>query len=647
MKKAILFILLVTTISSFGQRKYAANRYFQEYSYKKSAELYEEIVKNDKSYLSVSRLADSYYYNSAFEKSEKWYGVLATKYSSKLKPKHIFRYAQSLKSNGKVEKSDEWLLKLKDVVSEDSRAEALVENRDYFVEYSNKEKIYINIHNISANTKYSDFGGYVHNDVFYFASTSPGRLTSKKLYKWNNQPYLNIYKSNQKRLGVNKIIDIEKPEKLAIINTQYHESNAVITRDGYTMYFTRDNYDGKKLKGDKRQTTHLKIYRAQKRGNVWVNIEELPFNSDTYSMGHPALSPDEKTLYFVSDMPYGFGATDIYKVDILGGNNYGDPRNLGKDINTEGREMFPFVGNDNTLYFSSDGHLGLGALDVFESKITENKFSKPVNLGIPINSPLDDFSFIIEKERTGGYFSSNRPGGVGDDDIYSFLIHECKENIEGIVTDVRTGSPIENATVKLINKKGEPIEEKTTKLDGRYVFSKIDCEGEFTVIASKQDYKNDQKKIATLNINKKVLPVDLKLQSLIVDGQIVIAPIHFDFDEYYIRDDAKYELENVVTVMKNNVNMIIKIESHTDSRGDRVYNRTLSDSRAKSTRDYIVSRGIASDRIESAIGYGEDQLLNRCNDKRRDECSEEEHQLNRRSYFYIVKNAGNVKITNQ
>ncbi|CAL2088743.1 OmpA family protein [Tenacibaculum sp. 190524A02b] len=646
MKKAILFILLVATVSSFGQRKYAANRYFQEYSYKKAAELYEYIVKDDKSYDVVSKLADSYYYNAEFEKSEKWYSILANKYAKQMEPKHIFRYAQSLKSNGKVGESDDWLLKLRDK-SSDSRAEALENNRDYFAEFSNKEKIYINVHNLSSNTKYSDFGGFVQDEKFYFASTKPDKKVSSKLYRWNNQPYLNIYTSNQKLLDKNGIMDVDKPEKVQSLSTKYHESNAVITNDGYIMYFTRDNYDGKKLRGDKKRTTHLKIYKATKNGEGWGNIKELPFNSNEYSIGHPALSKDEKTLYFVSDMPAGFGATDIYKVAILGGDKYGDVINLGKEINTEGREMFPYVGTNNTLYFASDGHLGLGALDVFESKIIEGKLTEPVNLGAPINSPLDDFAFTLNRERTGGYFSSNRGGGKGDDDIYSFLIYSCKEDINGVITDSRTGAPIDNVKVRLINEKGEPVSEQITKEDGAYSFKKIDCEKNFVVTASKQDYKATQKKTGTEDIDDKIVTANLQLESLIVGDQIVIAPIYFDYDKYFIREDAKYELENVVTVMQNNPGMVIKIESHTDSRGGKVYNRTLSDNRAKSTRDYIISRGIGSERIQSAIGYGEDYLLNKCDDANQSNCSEAEHQRNRRSYFYIVKNPGNIKVVNQ
>ncbi|SNR15015.1 OmpA family protein [Tenacibaculum jejuense] len=654
MKKVILFYTLFISIIALGQRKYAADRYFNEFAYKKSAELYKTIYdKGDDSQLVISRLGDSYYYNTESEKAEKWYSLLMDKYANEVTPEYLFRYAQTLKSNGKIKESDRWLEKLKEVNKDDSRALELEKNRNYFVEYSNRKKTFVNVKNLSTNTKYSDFGGFIYGDKLYFASTKPeGTKYDKKIYKWNDQPFLNIYTADEEIGNVEQGLQVSNATRFSDVNTRYHESNAILTSDGNTLYFTRDNYDGDKLRGDDDKVTHLKIYKAENIDGEWKNLEELPFNSDLYSCGHPALSPDGKTLYFVSDMPGGYGATDIYSVKIRNDGTYGSPVNLGRPINTESREMFPYVDNENTIYFASDGHLGLGALDVFESKISDNKFTAPVNLGSPVNSPLDDFSFVISEDKSYGYFSSNRTGGKGDDDIYSFVIYRCKEDITGVVTDSRTGVPISGATVRLINEKGEPISKQVTIADGRYTFKDIACENNYTVTASKDDYRNDKKDTATEDIDKKTIQADLVLESLIVETpkeqpQIVINPIYFDFDLYNIREDAEYELEHIVTVMKNHPDMVIKIESHTDSRGTKAYNRTLSTNRAKSTRAYLISRGIASNRIESAIGYGEDQLLNHCNDANQKRCSKEEHQRNRRSYFYIVSGGKNVTSSNQ
>ncbi len=654
MKRVLFICFVLISILCNAQRKYAADRYFNEFAYKKSAELYEVIYeKGDDSQLVLSRLGDSYYFNTQPKEAEKWYKILLEKYSGEVAPEYLFRYAQSLKSNGKVKESDLWLTKLKEVDDDDSRALELENNRNYFVEYSNRKKTYVNVKNLSTNTEYSDFGGFIYNDQLYFASTKPvGSKFDNKVYKWNDQPFLNIYVADEDIGDVEEGLQVSNAIKLDIVNTRYHESNVILSKDGNTMYFTRDNYDGEKLKGDDDRVTHLKIYKADKVDGEWKNFKELPFNNDDYSCGHPALSSDGKTLYFVSDMPGGFGATDIYSVSISGDGNYGTPKNLGKTINTESREMFPYVDEENTMYFASDGHLGLGALDVFESKISGTNFTAPVNLGSPVNSPLDDFSFVISNDKSYGYFSSNRAGGKGDDDIYSFVIYKCKEDISGVVTDSRTGEPINGATVLLVNEKGEPVSQKITESNGRYVFEDIACENNYTVTASKDDYRNDKKDTATEDIDKKIIKADLVLESLIVETpqeepQIVIKPIYFDFDLYNIRKDAEYELEHIVSVMKNHPDMVIRIESHTDSRGTKAYNRILSTNRAKSTRDYIISRGIAAERIESAKGFGEDMLLNNCNDANQKNCSKEEHQRNRRSYFYIVRGGKNITSKNQ
>ncbi len=655
MKRVLLiYFLCIVNLAVFSQRKYAADRYFNEYAYKKSAELYRVLYeKGDDSKLVISRLGDSHYYNTESEEAEKWYALLMDKYKSEVSPEYFFRYAQALKSNGKIEESDIWLRKLSEVKGEDSRGLKLKKNKNYFVEYSNRKKTFVNVNNLSINTEYSDFGGFIYGDKLYYASTKPeGTKFDKKIYKWNDQPFLNIYLAEERFSDtVNEGLELDNVAKFPDINTKYHESNIILTQDGNTAYFTRDNYDGDKVRGDKNRVTHLKIYRSNLVDGKWTNLKELSFNSDVYSCGHPALSADEKTLYFVSDMPGGIGATDIYKVGIDEEGKCSIPVNLGKTINTEGREMFPFVDQENTLYFSSDGHLGLGALDIFESKIKNESFSKPVNLGAPINGALDDFSFVISDDKSYGYFSSNRKGGKGDDDIYSFVIYRCKEDITGVVTDSRSGEPIPGVLVRLIDEKGAPIHQQTTKENGRYTFKDIDCENNFTVTASKDDYRNNQKETATQDVNKKSITADLVLESLIIEGtkdsQIVINPIYFDFDLYNIREDAEYELEHIVTVMKNHPDMVIKIESHTDSRGTKLYNRNLSTNRAQSTRNYLISRGITSNRIESAKGYGEDQLLNRCDDIHQKSCSEEEHQQNRRSYFYIVKGGKNVTSSNE
>ena len=658
------------SVLSFGQRKYFADRYFEEFAYAKSAELYEGIYnKGDSTAFVLSRIGDSYYNNSDYSKAELWYEKLTKNYEEEILPEYLFKYSQTLKSNGKVAESDSWMLKFNGVKEYDSRPEGLKKNKDYFVDYSNKKTSYLNVNNISTNTAYSDFGGFIYKDALYFASSKPYSDKKKeKLYRWNNQPFLNVYKANEKALeSSDAILDVEAAERVSEVNSKYHESNTIFTRDGNTMYFTRDNYNGKRLKKDEKNTVHLKLYRSEKIEESWSDAIELPFNSDEYSVGHPALSSDEKTLYFVSNMPNGYGLTDIYKVSVLEGKEYGEPENLGKPINTEGREMFPYLDKDDTMYFASNGHLGLGALDIFESKKEATNFSEPVNLGTPINSPLDDFAFVINETQTNGYFSSNRTGGKGDDDIYSFQLSSkvipvvpepepepttCTQVISGTVRSSHDNSVLSDATVTLVDSKGVVIGEVLSNSEGAYSFDVLTCAIEsYTLKGKKLDFRPDLKSFQTKEVTDKnnVTEIDLNLVlvPLIIGNQIVINPIYFDFDKSAIREDAKYELENIVTVMSNHPEMVIKIESHTDSRGSRNYNRYLSDRRAKSTRNYLYTRGIERARIQSAIGFGEDTLLNHCNDANRYKCTEEEHQLNRRSYFYIVSDTKKVKVQGQ
>ena len=721
--KHIIIILLISGVcfSSYGQRRYAADRYFEEYAYSKSAESYQHLYdRGGRSYQVLSRLADSYYFTSSYKKAEDTYRELMDQYEVVASPEHFFRYAQVLKSNGDVSGSDKWLLKLKKLKEDDSRALALEKNKKYYSEYNNRPKTYTNIHNLSINTKFSDFGGFVYNGNLYFSSS---RSDSKntKLYKWNNQPYLNLYKSVEQELKEGANLDVEGSEKLVTLNSKLHESNAIITKDGSTIYFTRSD-----ASGDKRKPAKLKIFKANRGDDdTWNAVEELPFNNDDYSIGHPSLSLDEKTLYFVSDMPGGYGDTDLYKVSISEDGTFGTPENLGKIINTEGREMFPYVGSNDKLYFASDGHLGLGALDIFESNLVEGSYDTPENLGAPINGPVDDFGIIIDEDRQVGYFSSNRSGGKGDDDIYSFKISKCNETISGVVREAKTGEIAPGVSVRLVDDNGDSVSEQTTNSDGVYRFTDVGCDRNYAVEMSNADYVQDQleeeivadvnneefrgnivlepsqkaisgenndaskvnvasndtnnaskantapndanetsKANVALNDANETFKANVASKSSkviasesdnivseeamasdeasIIENQLGIDPIYFDYNSDSIREDAKRELEHIVDVMKEYPEIVIRIESHTDNRGSSKYNERLSQRRANSTKKYILSKGIESDRIKSAVGYGESKLINDC----KVNCSEKEHEENRRSYFRIVKGFDSIKSEN-
>ena len=633
MKTRLLVLTLVLSSSlSFAQTK-LADKFFKNFAYAKAIELYEKAVeKGDNSAHVLTRLGDAYYNNSKSDKAVYWYGE-ALKRHKKIDAEYLYKYIQSLRSIGNYKEADIWFKKLSAAQKGDSRLKGYNPDEvDLYSKLTAKNEVIVTIENLPFNSENSDFGSYVYNNTLYFASS---RGEDTKVYNWNKEPFLDLFQvtvtdeNNKLSFGSPREINAEK------INTDYHEASIAITNDGRTLYFTRDNINKRnRLNYDKEGTTHLKIYKATLVNKQWANVVELPFNDDVFSTGHPTLSVDNKTLYFVSDRDGGIGQTDIYSVAINKNGAFSAPKNLGKKINTEGREMFPFISKDSTLYFSSDGYLNLGLLDIFKSNILKENQSEPENLGAPYNSGYDDFAFYSDSNNQKGYFSSNRPDGKGGDDIYSFNTTQCKQEIKGVISDDRTDIILSGVTVRLIDETGKVIEEVTTKDDGEYSFE-VDCNKTYTIVGNKPDYKENKKAITTTFDNEKVNTIDLSLIPIIIDNQIVINPIFFDFDKSNIRTDAKYELENIVDVLRKHPNMVIKIESHSDSRGRDKYNLKLSDRRAKSTRDYVISRGVKAERVVSAIGFGETQLLNKCANRVR--CTEEEHQINRRSYFYIVE----------
>ncbi|TJY34026.1 OmpA family protein [Pontimicrobium aquaticum] len=631
--KVLLIILLVSSSLTFAQSK-LADKFFKNFAYVRASELYEEAVANgDDSEHVLTRLGDCYYNNSNATKASTWYKRALDKYPN-INPEYIYKYSQVQRSLGNYQEAENWLQTFKNRQNEDSRTEFILGDIKIYDELSSMEKVYIEVTNLDINTKYSDFGSFEHNGQLFFASS---RNTSSKLYDWNEEPFLDLYQVDVK--DDNGVKNLGKPVfiKAQDVNTNFHEASVAITNDGKTIYFTRDNVNKRnRLDYDKKGTTHLKIYKASLDNGNWTDIEELPFNDDVFSTGHPALSPDNKTLYFVSDREdiNSFGQTDIYKVTINEDGSYGDPENLGASVNTEGREMFPFVAKDNTLYFSSDGYLNLGLLDIYKSNVLKGQDEEPINLGAPYNSGADDFAFFINSENETGYFSSNREGGKGSDDIYSFAAYECKQTVTGVARDSKTQEPLNAVTIEIVNDAGVIIQTVTTSEDGAYTYE-VDCNQKYSIRGSKPNYKDDVQHFVASSENNFVNEVDLNLVPLCFGDEIVINPIFFDFDKWNIRTDAQYELENIVTVLRDHPEMVIKIESHTDSRGGDRYNIKLSDRRAKSTRDYLLSRNIAPERIESAIGYGETQLLNECSNGVK--CSKEKHQLNRRSKFLIVQ----------
>ena len=431
------------------------------------------------------------------------------------------------------------------------------------------------------------------------------------------------------------------------INTKFHEATPIFTNDGKTVYFTRNNFtDGNRGK-DTKQSTLLKVYKATLEGEDWIDVKELPFNSDQYSVAHPTLSADNKILYFASDMPGTLGQSDLFKVSINSDGSFGNPINLGNTINTEGRETFPTITKNNELYFASDGHPGLGGLDVFVSKLDKNEaFTEVLNVGEPLNSSKDDFGFVINTENKTGYVTSNRDGGEGNDDIYRFketkaIEYGCEQLLAGVVTNQATGLAIANAKITLSDQNYKWIKEVRTDNEGKFDFSKVVCATKYYIKAEAETFNTTETPTITAKeTGNTFVPIELeKTQQPVKVGDDLrkafkIEIIYFDLDKSFIRTHAALELAKIVDVLEQNPTMELDIRSHTDSRQTFKYNEALSDRRAKSTMKWLVSKGISKNRL-TAKGYGETQLVNQCSDGV--ECSETEHQANRRSEFIITK----------
>ncbi len=413
----VLFIFFLGVSTSVEAQRSAQRKgdvAFEAQSYSRAQKFYLRAVKRGSEDAAVlERLADAFYFTGDYKNAAKWYESLTSKHES-VDPTYFYRYALSLKSTEQYAKSDEVMMQFKERASAtDKRAALFDSDKEYLARIEALSGKYeVRLAMFSSNS--SEFApSFYRNEVVYASNGEENKIV-KSNHTWNNQPLFDLFTA--------KITDKGKLKSIRFkgdINTRYHESTTVFTKDFNTLYFTRNNFTDGWYKQDGSGINRLKLYKATRIKNNRWEITELPFNSDAYSIGHPALSPDEKTLYFASDMPGGEGMSDLYKVSIEG-DTYGDPVNLGKDINTEARDTFPFISKDHKLYFASDGRPGLGGLDIFVVNISEEN-TEVTNLGAPVNSPKDDFTFIINSETNEGYFASNRENGAGDDDIYKVI----------------------------------------------------------------------------------------------------------------------------------------------------------------------------------------------------------------------------------
>jgi outer membrane protein OmpA-like peptidoglycan-associated protein/tetratricopeptide (TPR) repeat protein len=740
--KNIVFTIIVffSSFSLFAQsgKLKKADDLYQKLSYASASDLYEALLNSEVDSPELkSKLANCYFQVGKLKESEDLYAALVK--GNVAKNDDLLAYSQVLKQNGKYEESDKWMKKYHSIVINDSRGKEFIENENY-IQKIEKNGNKFSISNLQVNTIDADFGGYIFNKKAYFITSRYENAFVKTSWTWNEKKFLDLYRVElgDSQQFVNPKIHTKR------VNTKFHEGPICFSADEKKVFYTRNNIANGSERRDQKGIQNLKIYIADViQDNIWLNEREFVYNSKEYSIGHPSISADGKTLYFVSDMPGGVGGADIYRVQILEDEKFGEPENLGKTINTEGQEMFPFINNENLLFFSSDGHIGLGGLDVFVGIPSKNsRYEKILNVGKPVNSRRDDFAFVMDSTLKRGYFSSNRDGGKGDDDIYSYKLEKpfkAGNFFNGTIIDEKSGDILSNAKVVLKDLEGNILAEAVTDKEGK-ISLPVEIKKDYVIEITKEDYidfsynlalqeDSDMDEILKLKKdpglqlyclisekssgvpleNARITVFDLVTKEMIIDtvttssgsflkplfdkqlndelkyeitlekegyltlekkfnfkieksgiiniheilnvkmskvdvganlsSLIDINPIYFDLGKWYIRNDATIELDKVVEVMNKYPDMVIELGSHTDCRSSRAFNLKLSDKRAKSSAQYIKSKITNPKRIFGK-GFGEAILINDCGcegKKVTRDCSEEEHQANRRTEFIIKK----------
>lgn len=641
------YILCCTTLLALigtAQEKQIekANAKFDSYNFEDAIFSYEELIAKGYSTDDVYKnLGNANYFNANYEAAANWFGKLLALDSISIDPEYFYKYAQSLKSLKKYEASDAWMRKFEATKERDHRGQLFLKGEDYLSKIKENSGRYT-IKNSGFNSKASDFAPSFNGSQLVFSTARDSGTTNKNIHQWTGKAFLNLYET-----AISEVQELQEAFPLSKkLNRKTHESSTTFTKDGNTMYFTRNNSENGSFARDDDGVSRLKIYKASLINNKWDNIVALPFNSDAYSAAHPTLSPDETKLYFASDMPGTIGASDIFMVAIHPDGSFGPPVNLGATINTEARETFPFITASNKLYFASDGHPGLGGLDIFalDLDILENGIIQ--NIGAPVNTEEDDFSFIINESNSRGYFASNRNEGLGSDDIYSFtenkpLNFSCITTLKGIVQDEKTKEILPDASLTVLNSKGEISTQGMSDSKGDFTLVGNCTKGDYTIVATKADYKETKFNFTNTG-GAEISNLEITLTSSIDEAAIGddlanklnLEKIYFDFDKSVIRRDAKVILEKVVAYLNQYPNTKIRIGSHTDTRANDKYNLALSNRRAKATLNYLITQGIDANRL-TAEGFGETQLTNNCENQTN--CSEKEHQLNRRSEFIVIK----------
>ncbi len=678
-KNFILTIFMFMMAWNLKAQFKSAEKYYDNYSFQNAIKGYSKIVKKDNTNGdALFNLANAYRLNSKTIEAEIWFEKAVVYYDD---PICKLYYAQVLLSNAKYLKAKTWFLKFVDDAPTQNDAEIATEMANFCQQLNDNgmpEHIY-SIREVPFNTKKYDYSPCFYKDsAIVFVSNRDYKDVDKKKDKWTGDNYMKLFIARKNANGT-----FQEPEKfINSINSKFHEGPACFSSDFNTMYFTKNQANKQKSIVDENQNTLLGIYSANYIDNKWDNLQKLPFCNDNYTVCHPTTAKSDSFMIFVSDIPGGYGGTDLYIVYQQNG-QWANPENLGDKINTVGNEVFPYLDVDNNLYYSSDMLIGFGGLDIFKSFYKNSKWGEPENLGVPLNSSKDDFGLVINNSFAVGYFTSNR---AGEDNIYTFtenfeiILKQgdyttnenriiTKENVPslntepkkttnnnnpnkksieicGTVTNKKYGNLLKDANVEVVSKCTGDETVIVTKQDGAFTFD-IEPNCDYKIKVSKKNFNDTTFLLSTFNPKydecikvivplifiEENIPDPLTTDITIVDGMTIeLYNVYFDFDKYNIRTDASQDLDVLYNLLIKYPNMKGELGAHTDSRGTHEYNVKLAQNRANSAMKYLINKGIDPARL-TAKGYGETMLKNKCADGV--ECSETEHQRNRRIEFKV------------
>ena len=641
----LFFFMLYSQVGAQKVTIRLADKSYDDFAFIEAIELYEYAYEKDPSdtYV-IRRLADANRQIGNTEEVEKWLKILIDKRAED--PEDLFAYSQALKSNGKYLEAEQWLKEYAEMRPEDGRVNIQTSLLEY-IQFLHRDSSKYVIQPVSLNTEGSELGATFYRDQVVFSSTQARGGMIVRKYKWNELPYLNLFIGDRAPNG--DIINV-KPFAPKL-RTSYHDGPVSFDSKEDKVYITRNNVGKSGVSKGTEGVVNLKILFGGKEDDEWEYRGEFSFNSDDYSTGHPSIDNTGKVLYFASDMPGGYGGSDIY-FSVFSNGFWSEPFNLGPKVNTQSNEFFPFISNDGVLYFSSNGHGGLGGLDIYFSVPEGGVFNTIENMGFPVNSPKDDFSFVLDETGTEGYLASNRAGGRGNDDIYSVKITYIPVIIRGVVKDRETAEVLPDTKISIVNEFADTVFTSITRNDGQFEFE-VNKGNDYIVNGQKEFYFTNESVIET----KKLRPNDEAFVELFLEMEpedendspepimmeeengeplqiIELEYINFEVGGWEIKSVAGNTIDQLIEFLKKYPDMEIRIESHTDSRGDDEKNLLLSKQRAKAAFDYIRLKGVDPLRI-GYEGYGETRLLNKCDDGV--DCSDAEHAINNRTVVKVVK----------